>query len=135
MPLYLLDTNILSDAIKNPHGACAEKIASAEAGSLCTSIVVAAELRFGAAKKGAPELSRRINQLLEAIEIAPLGAGSDLHYANLRCDLERQGLTIGANDMLIAAHALAMGAVLVTDNIREFSRIVDLTIQNWLRPC
>ena len=135
MPLYLLDTNILSDAIKNPHGACAERIAAAAAGSLCTSIIVAAELRFGAAKKGATEFSRRVNQLLEAMDVTPLGAGSDLHYATLRCELERQGLTIGANDMLIAAHALAMGAVLVTDNIREFSRMVDLNIQNWLRPC
>ena len=134
MPLYLLDTNILSDVIRNPHGACSERMQSEPAGSLCTSILVAAELRFGIAKKGAPKLTRRVDQLLDALNVLPLALGADSHYANLRCELERHGMPIGANDMLIAAHALALEAILVTDNTAEFARVANLKIQNWLRP-
>ena len=134
MPLYLLDTKVLLEVIRNPHGLCAERMQSESAGSLCTSIMVAAELRFGAAKKGAPQLSARVDQLLDALDIFSLGSGADLHYATLRCELERRGTPIGANDMLIAAHALSLEAVLVTDNTAEFARVMGLEVQNWLRP-
>jgi tRNA(fMet)-specific endonuclease VapC len=134
MPLYLLDTNISSDVIRNPEGSCAERMKSEPADRLCTSIVLAAELRFRAAKKGAPQLSLRVNRLLDSLAILPLEPGADLYYATLRCDLERRGLPIGANDMLIAAHALALKAILVSDNIAEFARVANLNAQNWLRP-
>lgn len=132
MALYMLDTNILSDAIKNPLGSCAQRMASEPAECLCTSIVVSAELRFGAEKKGSVELSRRVEQLLNAIEVIAFGPGADNCYAKVRCILQQRGTLIDANDMLIAAHAIALDAVLVTDNTAEFARVDDLQIQNWL---
>jgi tRNA(fMet)-specific endonuclease VapC len=132
MPRYLLDTNIISDAIRNTRGACATRIGQVDSEDLCTSIVVAAELRFGAEKKGSRELTERIERALSGLPVKPLGGDADDWYGKLRADLERRGQLIGANDMLIAAHALAMDAVLVTDNVAEFSRIPGLAIENWL---
>lgn len=131
MKRYLLDTNILSDAIKNPQGKVAEKIAAHQQ-SICTSIIVAAELRYGAAKKASPTLTERVEKLLQSIIVIPLGEDADRHYGQLRTQLEREGRIVGANDLFIAAHAIALGYVLVTDNLREFSRIFGLTTENWL---
>ncbi|HET6564764.1 MAG TPA: PIN domain-containing protein, partial [Xanthomonadales bacterium] len=71
-PRYLLDTNILSDLIKNPQGDAAQRIASAGESSVCTSIVVAAELRYGAEKKGSPKLTERVELILSALDVLPL---------------------------------------------------------------
>lgn len=136
MPRYLLDTNILSDLIRNPGGAVARRIAqlpAEERASLCTSIVVAAELRFGAARKNSARLSERVEAILAAVEVLPLGAGADVSYAGLRAKLERDGLPVGGNDLLIGAHALCAGCVLVTDNESEFRRMPGLRVENWLR--
>lgn len=132
MPLYLLDTNIVSDALRNTRGVCASRIGMTDAEALCTSIVVAAELRFGVAKKGSAELARRVEHALGSLRVLPLDGEADRHYGRLRADLERDGRPIGANDMLIAAHALAIDAVLVTDNVFEFSRVPGLRYENWL---
>ncbi|MFS8978833.1 type II toxin-antitoxin system VapC family toxin [Cupriavidus necator] len=132
MTLFLLDTNIISDAIRNTRGPCAARIATIDPDSLCTSIIVAAELRFGAAKKGSPALSQRVNQALAGLRVLPLSGDADHCYGELRAALERSGRVIGANDMLIAAHALSLSAVLVTDNIGEFSRVSSLHCENWL---
>jgi tRNA(fMet)-specific endonuclease VapC len=135
MPRYLLDTNALSDLMKNPHGPVAAKLrALSSSDPYCTSILVAAELRYGAEKKGSPVLSARIEQLLQAIEVLPLNGDADHHYGRLRADLERRGTMIGGNDMLIAAHALAANCVLVTANIQEFSRVRGLKVENWEAP-
>jgi tRNA(fMet)-specific endonuclease VapC len=96
-------------------------------------VVVAAELRYGAAKKGSPRLSRQLEAILEVLNILPLEAPADRFYGTLRVDLERRGELIGPNNLLIAAHALALEGVLVTDNEREFARVPDLQMQNWLR--
>lgn len=133
---YLLDTNILSDLLKNPQGKAAQKISSLlpqERDSLATSIIAAAELRYGAAKSGSPILAGRVDQLLEAIEVLPLEAKADEHYGRIRAQLEKTGAPIGGNDLLIAAHVLAIDAVLVTDNVREFKRVKGLRVENWLR--
>ena len=133
---YLLDTNILSDLIKRPTGRIAQKIAAItveERENLATSIVVAAELRYGAAKSGSAILAERVEQLLEAIEILALEQQADRHYGEIRSQLEKAGNVIGGNDLLIAAHALAVDAVLVTDNVREFKRVKGLRVENWLR--
>lgn len=133
---HLLDTNILSDLLKNPQGKVAQKISSLpseERDLLATSIIVAAELRYGVAKSGSSILARRVDQLLEAIEILPLEPKADEHYGRVRSQLEKAGTVIGANDLLIAAQALAIDAVLVTDNIREFKRVKGLWVENWLR--
>jgi tRNA(fMet)-specific endonuclease VapC len=130
---YLLDTNILSELIKRPGGFTAKKIALLEdEDSCCTSIIVACELRYGALKKGSPILTDKVNQLLETIAVLPLKPNVDEHYARLRVTLEQAGTPIGSNDLLIAAHACALDLVLVTGNAKEFSRIPDLLVENWL---
>lgn len=131
-PAYLLDTNILSDLIRHPQGAVAARIAAAGERSVCTNIVVAAELRYGATKSGSDKLADHVNRLLSAIEVLPLEAPADHRYAELRHHLARQGTPIGPNDLLIAAHALATGLTVVTANIGEFSRVPRLTVENWL---
>ena len=133
MTRYLLDTNIVSDLIRNPQGRIAAHIARVGEDTVCTSIIVASELRYGVAKKGSPRLSAQVDAVLGALPILNLEPDADTHYAALRTALEKAGTIVGANDMLIAAHALAAGAVLVTDNAREFSRIEGLTQENWLR--
>ncbi|MCL4721342.1 MAG: type II toxin-antitoxin system VapC family toxin [Gammaproteobacteria bacterium] len=129
---YLLDTNIISDLVRHPRGRVAARIAEAGEDSVCTSIVVAAELRYGAKKSESHQLSERINLLLSAIEILPLESPTDQHYAALRYHLTRQGRPIGPNDLLIAAHALAADLTLVTAKMGEFGRVPSLRIQNWL---
>jgi tRNA(fMet)-specific endonuclease VapC len=130
---YLLDTNIISDLVRNPQGAVAREVGKVGDGQVCTSIIVAAELRYGAAKKSSARLSTQLQAVLGALEILPFEAPADAFYGLLRAKLEREGKPIGANDLLIAAHVLALGHTLVTDNEREFARIRDLRIQNWLR--
>lgn len=129
---YLLDTNIISEAAYEPHGHVAGRIQRLQH-LTCTSIVVAAELRFGVANSGSSALAERIGALLDEIDVQPLLSPVDKIYANLRADLQRRGKLIGANDMFIAAHALALGCTLVTDNKREFVRVNGLTVENWLR--
>jgi tRNA(fMet)-specific endonuclease VapC len=132
VPLYLLDTNILADLIKHPDGRVRKRIAEVGEENLCTSIIVACELRFGARKKNAPVLTKRIEQLLETIDILPLAENVDRAYAEVRTALERKGRSIGANDLLIGAHALNERCVLVTHNASEFARIAGLKIEDWL---
>lgn len=131
---YLLDTNIISDMVRHPSGRVAALIRQVGTDQVCTSIVVAAELRFGEMKRGSAQLLARIDAALGTLDILPLETPADRLYGELRADLERRGLPIGANDMLIAAHALAVGCTLVTDNEGEFSRVPGLKIENWLRP-
>lgn len=129
---YLLDTNILSDLVRNPQGAVADRITSVGEDSICTNIVVAAELRYGAVKSGSSRLADRVDLLLSAIEVLPLEPPAEHRYAELRHQLTRQGTSIGPNDLLIAAHALAAKLTMVTANVREFSRVPRLPVENWL---
>ena len=130
---YLLDTNILSELIKQPAGYTAHKIAALEnEGVCCTNIIVACELRYGARKKDSALLTAKVNQLLETITVLPLLQNIELPYARLRVILERRGTPIGGNDLLIASHACALNLTLVTGNVKEFSRIPDLAVENWL---
>lgn len=131
---YLLDTNILSDLVRNPGGVVATRISRAGEDSVCTSIVVAAELRYGAFKSTSAKLSERVDLILSALEILPLDIPADREYAALRHHLTRQGIPIGPNDLLIAAHALAHGFTVVTGNVREFLRVPGLKVENWLEP-
>lgn len=132
MSRYLLDTNILSSLVRDPQGPIAGRIAEVGEGHVATSIVCAAELRFGAAKKGSPRLTDQVEAVLDILPVLPLEPPADAHYAKLRAALERQGTPIGGNDMLIAAHALVSDSVLVTDNVREFARVPSLRLENWL---
>jgi tRNA(fMet)-specific endonuclease VapC len=130
---YLLDTNIVSDLVRNPQGKVARQVRTVGEKHVCTSIIVAAELRYGADKKGSPQLSSQLDAVLGVLEVLPFEAPADKRYGLLRTRLEKQGTPIGANDLLIAAQALALGCVIVTDNEREFSRAEGLQVQNWLR--
>ena len=130
---YLLDTNIVSDLIRNPGGRAAARFEAAGEENVAISIVVAAEMRFGAARSASPVLAAKVDALLERLTVLPLQPPADRHYAELRAKLERAGTPVGANDMLIAAHALAVGRTLVTDNARAFARIKGLKTENWLR--
>jgi tRNA(fMet)-specific endonuclease VapC len=129
---YLLDTNILSDLVRCPQGGVAERVTRAGVDTVCTSIVVASELRFGALKSGSRRLVRQSELILSAIDILPLDEPADEEYARLRLHLESRGSLIGSNDMLIAAHALSLNCTLVTANEREFARVPGLGVENWL---
>ena len=129
---YMLDTNIVSDLVREPQGAVAVRIAAVGEDAVCTSIIVAAELRFGALKSGAPRLKTRVDQILAAMEVVPLDLPVDRHYAEIRSALARKGIPIGPNDLLIAAHARALGFIVVTANAREFARVPSLVTENWL---
>jgi len=130
---FLLDTNILSDLVRHPRGRIADRIKRVGERQVCTSIVVAAELRCGAAKKGSLRLTSQLEAVLRALEVLSLESPTDAVYGKLRARLERAGQLIGGNDLLIAAHALAMDHTMVTDNEGESSRVKDLRIENWLR--
>jgi len=128
---YLLDTNIISELVVHPSGPVAQRIREIDEGTVAASIIVAGELRFGAVKRGAPRLIQRVEAVLATLAVLPLEPPADAVYAELRAELERRGRLIGANDLWIAAHALALGRVLVTADA-GFSRICGLKTENWL---
>jgi tRNA(fMet)-specific endonuclease VapC len=130
---YLLDTNILSDLIRHPDGLVARRVEQVGQKEIFTSIIVAAELRYGCAKKGSSKLLERVQGLLGTIPVLSLDMPSDAQYGLIRAELEAAGQPIGMNDLLIASHALALGLTLVTGNTSEFSRVRGLKIENWLR--
>ncbi len=129
---WMLDTNTLSDLIRTPRGPLVQRLAGLAPQALCTSIVVACELRFGARRKGSPELTRRVEQLLDSLDVLPFDAPADQHYADIRTALERAGTPIGNHDLFIAAHARSRGLTLVTHNLREFTRVPGLRVEDWL---
>jgi tRNA(fMet)-specific endonuclease VapC len=133
MTRYLLDTNIVSDLIRNPQGRVAGHIGRAGESRVCTSIIVAAALRYGAAKRGSARLSAQLEAVLGALAVLPFEAPAERTYGLLRTQLERAGTPIGGNDLLIAAHAVALGCAIVTDNESEFARVAGLERENWLR--
>jgi tRNA(fMet)-specific endonuclease VapC len=130
---YLLDTNVVSDLVRNPQGAVAEHVRRVGEANVCTSVIAAAELRFGVEKKGSLRLSRQLEAVLGALEILPFEVPADAVYGEIRARLERAGRPIGGNDLLIAAHALALGLTLVTDNESEFACVEGLKWENWVR--
>lgn len=129
---YMLDTNILSEALRNPFGPLKNRVANFEFGLVATSAVVASEMRYGACKKGSTQLIERVEQVLSRIEVLPYDNDASRHFAEIRADLERRGLPIGWGDFFIAAHARALSMTLVTANVREFSRVPGLKLENWL---
>jgi tRNA(fMet)-specific endonuclease VapC len=129
---YMLDTNILSDLIRNPQGKAARRIARVGEDNICTSIIVAAELRYGGAKSGSSKLRKAVEDLLGEIDVLPFEAPGDAEYGAIRALLESAGTPIGGNDLLIAAHARALGATIVTANTQEFRRVRDMKVENWL---
>ena len=128
---YLLDTNVVSQLVRHPGGKVARRIAALEPGSVAVSVIVAAELRYGAYRRGSTRLMEQLEVLLSVIDVLPLEVPADQHYGEIRSNLERSGKPIGRNDLLIAAHARALGVTLVTNNVGEFRRVPDLAVEDW----
>ncbi|MDP2270697.1 MAG: type II toxin-antitoxin system VapC family toxin [Archangium sp.] len=133
MKRFSLDTNVVADLVRNPAGVVAQRIAEVGEARVAVSIIVACELRFGAAKSGSAKLARRVEEILAAVETLPLAPPADLAYARARRALETKGPPIGPNDLLIAAQARALDLTVVTDNVSEFRRVPGLDVVNWLR--
>ena len=133
MTLYMLDTNIVSDLLRHPDGSAAKRIAEVGPDAICVSIITAAELRYGCARKGSAKLLAHVEAILESVQALALDLPADAEYGGIRAELEAAGKPIGPNDLLIAAHAYAAGAILVTGNTGEFSRVRGLRVENWIR--
>lgn len=133
MTVYMLDTNIISDAVRHPEGECARRISAMPPHQLCISIIVASELRFGLKKVAPSRVAFGVQRALEGLRIEPFESPADEFYAEIRATLERTGQLIGGNDLLIAAHSLALNATLVSDNMDEFRRVPGLSLVNWRR--
>ena len=130
---YLLDTNIVSEMVRNPQGRVAERIREVGEAQVATSVIVAAELRYGATKRGSARLTAQVEAVLGVLEVLPFEEPADRVYGVLRAGLEQKGRPVGGNDLLIAAQTLALGYTLVTANEREFARIDGLACENWAR--
>jgi tRNA(fMet)-specific endonuclease VapC len=129
----LLDTDAVSDLVRHPQGRIFEHIREVGETQICTSIIVAAELRYGATKRGSPRLARQLEAVLGVLDVLPFEAPADIAYGLIRTRLEQIGGPIGGNDLLIAAQAVALGFTVVSDNEGEFARIDGLLRENWLR--
>jgi tRNA(fMet)-specific endonuclease VapC len=128
----MLDTNIVSDLIRNPQGKAAVRLRQHGEAGICVSIITAAELRYGAAKRGSARLLDRVEAVLAAIDVLAFDVPADAEYGSIRAELEASGQPIGSTDLFIAAHARAVGATLVTHNTGEFRRVRGLAVENWL---
>lgn len=133
MTILMLDTNIAS-AIITQRIDLGEQLTKLDTEDWCISAITHAELRFGVMRKpGATKLQRLVESFLLAARTEPFDAKAADEYGRLRAELEREGVGIGIADELIAAHALSMSAIIVTDNTRHFARVKGLSVQNWLR--
>ncbi|MDX2012224.1 MAG: type II toxin-antitoxin system VapC family toxin [Myxococcaceae bacterium] len=130
---YLLDTNIISALVSEPHGPVAQRALERGQERLCTSIVVVCELWFGVIQKRSARLEHSLRSVLGVLPVVQLEAGVELHSAEIRARLERKGSPLGSVDLFIAAHARSLGAVLVTRNERAFRRVPGLDVENWYR--
>jgi tRNA(fMet)-specific endonuclease VapC len=129
---YLLDTNILIALTKQRPG-LAERLAGIPADAVLLSSVVVAEIEYGIAKSRRRLHNRRIfDALMAGFRVVPFDAGAARLYGPIRAELEKRGRLIGPYDLMIAAHAKALAAVLVTDNLKEFTRVEGLKAANWL---
>ena len=130
--MYLLDTNACIRILNGTSPSLAERLRFIPRSQLRLSSVVKAELLYGARKSSrVAENMRLLERFFDSIASLPFDDGCAEEYGVLREELERAGTPIGANDMLIAATARAHDAVLVTHNVREFSRVADLRLEDW----
>lgn len=131
-PMWMLDTNVVSDAIRNSRGPVATRLLKVSAGVCCMSIITLAELRFGAAKVNSRRLNQQIDGFAALAPALPFEHPAETVYADIRTQFEARGQLIGPHDLFIAAHALSLDLTLVTANTREFSRVPGLRVENWL---
>lgn len=131
-PLYLLDANIISALVRDPQGPVFHALAARQPAQPCTSIIVAAEIEYGLRKSGSARLREQVERILAGLDVLPLEPPVEQHYGDIRLQLQQSGTPIGENDLFIAAHARMLGAILVTHNIREFERVPELVVEDWL---
>jgi len=131
-PLYLLDTNICIYIINHRPPGVLDRFAALRIGQVAISSITGAELAYGVDKSGSPRNRQALDKFLAPLDILPFDETAMRRYGALRSGPERKGTPIGALDQLIAAHALAVDAVLVTNNVREFERVVGLRLENWV---
>ncbi len=132
---FLLDTNVCVDYLNGRYPSVTERLQRSNPEHLRVSSIAVAELRYGADKSADPAGNHeRLDVLLDELESLAFDAEAASHYGRVRSSLERRGKVIGPNDLLIAAHALSLGVVLVTDNTREFEQVAGLRLENWRLP-
>ncbi len=130
-PRYLLDTNICIYIINRRPPEVFRHFDGVAAGQIGISSITHAELDFGVAKSGSRRNRVALDKFLLPLEIMPFDADAARQYGKLRAQLELAGTPIGALDTLIAAHALALGITLITNNTREFERVPKLRLEDW----
>jgi tRNA(fMet)-specific endonuclease VapC len=135
MPRFMLDTDTCSYIMKRSQPLVLKRLQAVDVADVCMSVITKAELLYGV------EVSPRrahdaaaLTAFLPYVDALDFAEDAALHYADIRADLKRRGALIGANDLLIAAHARALDVVLVTNNVAEFQRVADLKIENWTVP-
>ena len=131
---FMLDTNVISDLIRNPDGAVQRAVSRIGTPAISISSIVASELRFGYLKRGSDRLAQLVENMISRVEVVPYDDTASVHYARIRKALHASGRPIGPVDLFIAAHARSLDLTLVTNNIREFSRVDGLKLENWLDP-
>jgi tRNA(fMet)-specific endonuclease VapC len=135
MPRYMLDTDSCSYIMKRSNDAILRRLQNVAVSDVCVSVITKAELLYGVAVS--PQQQRdeaALNAFLWHVEILDFPDTAASHYAKIRAALKARGEMIGANDLLIAAHARSLGLILVTNNTREFGRVPDLKVENWILP-
>jgi tRNA(fMet)-specific endonuclease VapC len=135
MPRWMLDTDICSFILERSNDAVLRRLQSQPVADVSVSVITKAELLYGVAVS--PQLARdrrAVDAFLRHLAVLEFAGAAAAHYAEIRADLKRRGAMIGANDLLIAAHARSLDLTLVTDNTREFGRVRGLAIENWTSP-
>lgn len=131
--MFMLDTNICVAVIRRKHRPVIRRLTQQTPGTVSISSITVAELTYGVAKSTRPEQNRAaLQQFLLPLDVLDFGLEAAEAYGDIRAYLERQGLPIGGMDILIGSHALSTNCILVTDNTREFARIPNLRVENWL---
>jgi tRNA(fMet)-specific endonuclease VapC len=131
--MWMLDTNTCSYVLKHRPAAARKRFEAARPRELAISSVVLAELNYGAARLPAgAKIAKEIADFAARLEVVSWDAAAAVTYGQLRARLEKRGRLIGAMDLMIAAHALSNGSTLVTSNLREFGRVSDLPLENWV---
>ena len=129
---YMLDTNIIAFAKNNRPEIVLKRMRRFDPGDLCVSVVTLAELEYGVFNSSNPERNQlALTLFLANIDVIPFDDDAAVEYGRIRADLRRKGTPIGANDLMIAAHAKSLGMTLVTNNTREFSRVEGLMLEDW----
>jgi tRNA(fMet)-specific endonuclease VapC len=129
--MFMLDTNVISDIVRNPTGNSARRAMAEPDREFGISVIVAAEIRYGIAQNPSQRNAKAMTEVLSAVRVFPFEKESDVEYGNLRAAMSRAGKSLSQNDMLIAAHALALDATLVTDD-GAFVHVPGLKTENWL---